>query len=67
MEASEGFADFIPAGLASLGIEADDRELGVMRAAHAVYWPAIGAILALDLGGVAVERDEDLSRAPVSR
>ena len=66
MEASDGFEDFVPAGLASLGIEADERELGVMRAAHALYWPAIGALLSLDLGAVPVEPDQDLSEAPGS-
>ena len=64
MQASDGFEDFVPAGLASLGIEADEQELAIMRAAHEVYWPAMGALLSLDLGAVSVERDEDLSRAP---
>ena len=64
MQASDGFEDFVPAGLASLGIEADEPELAIMRAAHEVYWPAMGALLSLDLGAVPVERDEDLSRAP---
>ena len=64
MQAPDAFEEFVPAGLASLGIEADERELAVMRAAHAVYWPAIGALLSLDLGAVPLERDQDLSRAP---
>jgi hypothetical protein len=64
MQASDGFEDFVPAGLASLGVEADEQELAIMRAAHDVYWPAMGALLSLDLGAVPVERDEDLSRAP---
>ena len=64
MQASDGFEDFVPAGLASLGVEADEQELAIMRAAHEVYWPAMGALLSLDLGAVPVERDEDLSRAP---
>jgi hypothetical protein len=67
MEASESFDEFVPAGLRSLGIEATDTELAVMRAAHRLYWPAIGAILSLDLGAVPVERDQDLSRAPESQ
>jgi len=64
MQASDGFEDFVPAGLASLGVEAAEQELAIMRAAHDVYWPAMGALLSLDLGAVPVERDEDLSRAP---
>jgi hypothetical protein len=67
MQASDGFEDFVPAGLASLGVEADEQELAIMRAAHNVYWPAISALLSLDLGAVPLERDEDLSRAPADR
>ena len=67
MEASESFDDFVPAGLASLGIEADDAELAVMRAAHQLYWPAMGALLTLDLGAVEPEPSPDLSRAPPER
>ena len=50
MEASDRADDFIAAGLASLGIEADEIELAVMGAAHAVFWPAILELLALDIG-----------------
>ena len=67
MQASDGFEDFVPAGLASLGIQADEQELAIMRAAHNVYWPAISALLALDLSAVPLERDEDLSSAPVGQ
>ena len=40
MEASDRADDFIPAGLASLGIEADEIELAVIGAAHQLFWPA---------------------------
>ncbi|HEX5929279.1 MAG TPA: hypothetical protein VFY48_07790 [Solirubrobacterales bacterium] len=63
MEASNRADDFIPAGLASLGIEADEIELAVMGAAHALFWQPILDLLELDTAGVA-ERDPDLSRAP---
>lgn len=56
--------DFIPAGLASLGIEADEVELAVMAAAHSMFWPAIVELLSLDTSGIVPERDPDLSRAP---
>ncbi len=56
--------DFIGAGLASLGIEADDVELAVMAAAHALFWPEIQSLLAMDTGAVAPESRPDLSRAP---
>ena len=64
MEASEQADDFIPAGLASLGIEADEVELAVMSAAHRMFWPAILDLLSLDTGEVEPERHPDLSKAP---
>jgi hypothetical protein len=64
MESPDRAEQFIPAGLASLGIEADETDLAVMNAIHAMFWPAIRDLLALDLGRLEPERDEDLSRAP---
>jgi hypothetical protein len=64
MEASNSADDFVPAGLASLGIEADEVDLAVMGAAHQMFWPAILELLSLDTSGVEVERCPDLSRAP---
>jgi hypothetical protein len=64
MEATDQAEDFIPAGLASLGIEADEIDLAVMNAAHQMFWPSIVDLLSLDLSGLAPERDQDLSRAP---
>ena len=64
MEATARADDFIAAGLASLGIEADEIELAVMAAAHALFWPEILDLLALDLGDVEPEPGADLSRAP---
>jgi hypothetical protein len=66
MEAPERADDFIAAGLASLGIDADETELAVMAAAHAMFWPAILDLLVLDTGDVAPEPAADLSRAPVA-
>lgn len=59
--------EFIPAGLAALGIEADEIELAVMGAAHQLFWPPILELLSLDTSGIPVERDPDLSEAPPSR
>ena len=56
--------DFIAAGLASLGIEADEVELAVMAAAHDMFWPGIVDLLARDIGEVEPEPGADLSRAP---
>jgi hypothetical protein len=64
MDSSDRNADFIPAGLASLGIEADEIELAMIGAVHQVFWPPIQGLLALDLGDVEPERNPDLSRAP---
>lgn len=65
MEAQNGPDDFLAAGLAAFGIEADEIELAVMRAAHEMFWPPILELLALDTGGAPAERAPDLSRAPV--
>jgi len=56
--------DFIPAGLASLGIEADEVDLAVMGAVHQLLWPPLLELLALDPEGLEPERCPDLSRAP---
>ncbi len=64
MPASGDFEAFVPAGLASLGIEADEVELAVMRAMHETYWPAMAGFLNLDLSGVDPEPMADMSRPP---
>jgi hypothetical protein len=64
METGERAEDFVPAGLASLGIEADEVELAVIEAAHSMFWPPIRDLLSLDLGELEAERDPDVSRAP---
>lgn len=64
MGASGQADDFLSAGLASLGIEADEVEMAVIGAAHQLFWPAILELLALDTSGVQPERCPDLSKAP---
>jgi hypothetical protein len=59
--------DFVPAGLASYGIEADEIELAVIGAAHAMFWPAILDLLALDAADAAPEPRADLSLPPAER
>jgi hypothetical protein len=66
MEASDRADDFIPAGLASFGIEADEVDLAVIGAAHGMFWPAILDLLELDTSAVVPERCPDLSTAPVA-
>ncbi len=64
MEATAPADEFIPAGLASLGIEADETDLAVMAAVHGLLWPPLLELLALDTEGLEPERCPDLSRAP---
>jgi hypothetical protein len=56
--------EFIPAGLASLGIEADEVDLAVMGAVHQLLWPPILELLAFDSEDITPERCPDLSKAP---
>jgi hypothetical protein len=67
MEASNRPDDFIPAGLAAFGIEADEIELAVIGAAHEMFWPPILELLAMDTSTVVAETNPDLSQAPPSR
>jgi hypothetical protein len=64
MAPSGDFESFVPAGLASLGLEADEAELAVMRAAHELYWPAIAGFLQADLSAIEPEPNADMSRPP---
>jgi hypothetical protein len=56
--------EFIPAGLAALGIEADEVDLAVIAAVHAFFWPPTLELLALDTSEVEPERFPDFSQAP---
>jgi hypothetical protein len=67
MEPATSADDFIPAALAAFGVEADEIELAVMRAAHEVFWPPILELLSLDTGAVAAEPASQLSQAPPRR
>lgn len=67
MEASNHADEFIAAGLAAYGIEADEIELAVIGAAHQTFWPPILELLELDTGTIPVEPAPDLSQAPPSR
>jgi hypothetical protein len=64
MEGAAAAGDFIPAGLASMGIEADETDLAVIAAVHSFFWPPILELLALDTSAVEPERRPDLSKAP---
>ena len=64
MESAAPGTEFIPAGLASLGIEADEVDLAVMAAVHGLLWSPLLELLALDTEDVTPERHPDMSRAP---
>jgi hypothetical protein len=67
MEASSRAEEFLAAGLAAYGIEADEIELAVMGAAHGLFWPPILELLEMDTSRVPVERAPDLSQPPPRR
>lgn len=58
--------DLVPVGLAALGIEADEVELAVIGAAHALFWPAILELLDLDTADLVPEASPDLSQPPAA-
>lgn len=64
MSEPEAATDFVESGLASMGIEADEIEMAVIRAAHQLYWPEILELLSIDTGGVPPEPNPDLGQAP---
>lgn len=64
MAGAGSFEDYVPPALAALGIEADETDLAVMRAAHGQFWPAIEALLELNLAAVPEEANQEMSQAP---
>ena len=55
---------YVRAGLELAGEEVDETDLAVIRAADAVYGPAMAALDAADLAHVMTEPDLDPSRPP---
>jgi hypothetical protein len=64
MNGPEQFDTFVRVTLGRYGIEVDDIDLAVMRAAEAAYGPGRDALVAADLSEIAPEHDLDPSRAP---
>ena len=60
----DSFEQFARAGLELAGLEVDDVDLAVMRAADATYGPALRALDAADLSGVRTEPDMNPGRPP---
>jgi hypothetical protein len=63
MEAPDSADRYLSAGLAQLGIEADEVEMAVIKGSHALFWPAILALMEMDVDADP-ERELDLSRPP---
>jgi hypothetical protein len=64
MADQDRFDEFVRSSLARFGVEADDLDLEVLRAAERVYGPQRDALLSADLSDVAPEIRFDPSRAP---
>ena len=60
----DAFEQFVRSGLELRGVAVDDVDLAVMRAAEAVYGPALRALAEADLRDVLPEVDLDPGRAP---
>jgi hypothetical protein len=63
-DAPDRGGDFIAGGLAGLGVDADETELGVIAGVHRVFGPAIRELVDFDTTAVTPERSLDLSQAP---
>ncbi|MEA2479811.1 MAG: hypothetical protein QOJ07_1733 [Thermoleophilaceae bacterium] len=60
----DAFEQYVRAGLELAGLELDDIDLAVIRAADAVYGPGMRALETADLAGVWAEPDLDPGRPP---
>ena len=63
----DSFEQFARAGVELAGLEMDEIDVAVMRAADAAYGPALRALDAADLSNVQTEPDLDPARAPSDR
>jgi hypothetical protein len=55
---------YVVAGLEVLGVEAADDEIAVIQAVHAIYGPALEALMAEGFDDVPHEPGADMSRPP---
>jgi hypothetical protein len=60
----DSFEQFARAGIELAGLEMDDVDLAVMRAADSAYGAALQALDAADLSHIKTEPDMDPARAP---
>lgn len=61
------FEQHVRAGLDLAGVEVDDTDLAVMRAADSVYGPKMRALAQADLADAWVEPDLNPSRPPTEQ
>jgi hypothetical protein len=60
----DAFEQFTRAGIELAGLDVDDVDIAVIRAAHAAYGPALAALDAADLTDIRTEPDLDPGRPP---
>ena len=60
----DSFDQFAQGGVELAGLDFDDVDLAVMRAAQAAYGPALAALDAADLTGIRTEPDLNPGRPP---
>ncbi len=58
--------DYIESGLATLGLDAGEDEIAVIQAVHAIYSPALDALMAEGFDGSTPEPGADMSRPPMA-
>jgi hypothetical protein len=58
--------DYLESGLAVLGLDAGEDEIAVIQAVHAIYGPALDALMAEGFDGSAHEPGADMSRPPLA-
>jgi hypothetical protein len=58
--------DHVESGLAVLGLDAGEDEIAVIQAVHAIYGPALDALMAEGFDGSTDESGADMSRPPLA-
>ena len=62
----ESSRDYIESGLAIVGLDADEDEIAVIQAVHAIYGPGLDALMAEGFDGSTNEPGADMSRPPLA-
>ena len=64
MEGSDPFERYVRSSFEMLGLEVDEIQLAIMRAADTAYRPHIDDLIEADLEGTSPEPDADFSKPP---